>query len=478
MIEDLQNVNNNEVISLESKVEEGGNQELSEEKENIYNYISSNVSDYFNQPAESLEHSAAIKFYKKYIETQELDFLLFDNEDTIKKLTTVLVGDPKFKRKYEDIINEVKKVGLLQPEPKPEKIKEEIVPEHIDVRTEETTVQLKEVENTNLSKEKIEENIENKKGNEINLLSDKPRMKRLYEKIETHETESWEYYQEFVDAGLVTLEEAEKDYTTLQKFEGLFQKKFESLSKKDQEKELHANRIATIVERGAEHAFSELEWYGATRMRKAPNYMDKLCSVDSLLEIQKEGADSDYLAIATDVTFNRLDGKFFKAKAFKLFKSLRVEKNPFYKGNKPNHKENNPYCKYAKNEKGELMEGFIIPRTLLHFKYEDARMLAELEEKITSPDVDIASLRKELVSCPQKTNFLQQIFYGCKILSGLAQEEENSIFRRYAAIENSIKELSWKHSDIKKIIEDYQENEAGRRMEELAIEYREVQDKI
>jgi hypothetical protein len=422
------------------------------QKESVQNFISTEVSENFNKSGQSIEHIAASKFYKAYIEPQELDFVLYNNEETINKLEEILMADLKFKRKCPGILEEIKKSGILQEPPKEEKIKEVIIPEHIPVRTEESTLSISEAEKTNLAKETITANVNFSELREANIAGNRKRVEAVYEDFASHETESLEYYLQFAEITKGGVEKVNSDFNSLVKRKEFLESQNDDLNEKDKNRIEHAKKMATITEKGIDYSISNLDWYGSkVNMKQTSEFSDVKRSVDNLLEITKEDEEKDFVGIATDVTFRRIEEKEFDGKFFKLLENI-----------KDGYKTK---VKYEKDSEGNLMREFAVPKVLLHFEYSDIGMFMDILEKSKTETNE--NLKKDYGQSPQKIKYLQQIIHQCKILSDFARRHENNIFRRYNAIINSITELSWENEDIKLALETSSENKVSQKLTEL-----------
>ncbi|MFT7328360.1 MAG: hypothetical protein ACI870_000552 [Crocinitomicaceae bacterium] len=436
--------------------EQQPNPQVSEDQVvSVKNFISAGVTEYFTKSSDTMEHSDAKKFFNDHIETQELDFVLFNNKETLQKLEE-FIKTTRYKRKFENIIKGIQSSELLQEPPKEEKIKEVTVPEHIPVRTEESTLTISKAEKTNLAKEKIEANVNFSELREANIAGNRKRVEAVYEEVASHETESLEYYLQFAKITKGGIEQVNSDFNNLVERKEFLEIKKDDLNEKDKNRIEHAKKMATITEKGIDYAISNLDWYGSkVNMKQTSEFSDVKRSVDNLLEITKEDAGKDFVGIATDVTFRRIEEKEFDGKFFKLLENI-----------KDGYKTK---VKYEKDSEGNLMQEFAVPKVLLHFEYSDIGMFMDILEK--SKTETIENLKKEYEQSPQKIKYLQQIIHQCKILSEFAKRHKNNIFRRYDAIINSITELSWENEDIKIALETSSENKVSQKLTELIVTF-------
>jgi hypothetical protein len=436
--------------------EQQPNPQVSEDQVvSVKNFISAGVTEYFTKSSDTMEHSDAKKFFNDHIETQELDFVLFNNKETLQKLEE-FIKTTRYKRKFENIIKGIQSSELLQEPPKEEKIKKVTVPEHIPVRTEESTLTISKAEKTNLAKEKIEANVNFSELREANIAGNRKRVEAVYEEVASHETESLEYYLQFAKITKGGIEQVNSDFNNLVERKEFLEIKKDDLNEKDKNRIEHAKKMATITEKGIDYAISNLDWYGSkVNMKQTSEFSDVKRSVDNLLEITKEDAGKDFVGIATDVTFRRIEEKEFDGKFFKLLENI-----------KDGYKTK---VKYEKDSEGNLMQEFAVPKVLLHFEYSDIGMFMDILEK--SKTETIENLKKEYEQSPQKIKYLQQIIHQCKILSEFAKRHKNNIFRRYDAIINSITELSWENEDIKIALETSSENKVSQKLTELIVTF-------
>lgn len=446
MIEDLQNTQAKDETSEEYVLEK------------VPFVIPAGVQQYFQGTMDSREKLAANKFFEKYIETNQIDIDYTETPENMDIFRHFLNSDRVTRKDPEAIIAIFKEAGLIT-QPIIEKVNKEKTIEHIHIRTEDTTLNIIEVEDTKLDRDQIQENLNFSELREVNIAGNKQRVEKLFDKINNQETERLDYYMQFAEITKGGTETIEADFNSLIERKRYLKELEGGLDAQARERIEHAKKIATITEKGIDYAISNLDWYGSrVNMKQTSEFSDVKRSVDNLLEIKKDDEEKDFVGIATDVTFRRIEDEEFTGKYFKLLDNI-----------KDGYKTK---VKYEKDSDGNIMKEFAVPKVLLHFEYKDLGMFTDILEKSTSESTEV--LKEQYKDSPQKIKYLQQIVHQCKILSSFAKKHENSIFRRYDAIINSITELSWENPDIKLALETSQDNQVSQKLIQLTQEFEKI----
>ena len=413
--------------------------------------ISDSVKEYFEKNTSSTREILVIGKFISHIERKKLELDFTDTPENIETLKTFLTENRSTKQFIEgasldEIIDELRKSGLIT-----ESIIEKTIEEPKHIETEYQKLNGLTESESNLGEKDLGRNIETSKSNSFS----KEKVKDLGNLYEDRETSEWEYYYEFVVAGLISEEDAKKDYQKIQEVKSRFNQG-ENLDEKDKERLEFAKQIAVITEKGIESLVGKIKIFGENiKMKMSSEFTDILRGVDSVIEITKDDGDMDFIGIATDVTFRRIEDIAFKDKFFSVLKQI-----------KKNWKTK---VKYEKNSKGELMKEFVVPKILLHFNMDDVRLCVDVLDKSTYKNDD--ELREEFKDVEQKTQFLQQIIFQCKLLSKYAEENKNSIFRQYDTVLNSITELSWKNPEIKEALAGNVDEKMKNILNELIVDF-------
>ncbi len=407
----------------------------------------------------SREGLVANKFAKK-IELGKFDKSLLKSDEDIEQAliqSKVLIEGSSIP----EVIAILRTSGILENEElviedkKPEKKEPEFIP----------------IEKKRLSvvhDEKLEENLktffEHLEHEKENILNDETELTAIYEKTQiTQKKESKEnnaYYYEFAEKGLIKggVEEVDADLASLALRKAEFAEKTQqSETSHDLEK---MKKVATITERALVHGVSNLDWFGKDiSVEPVSEFDDVKRGVDDMLEIRKEDDESSFMGLGIDVTFRGLYSEQYKKKFFTLLHSIRSG----YKTK----------VKYFKNHKGELMKEFAVPKMILYFDVADVKNLVRMMKH-----VDDESMKEKFQNSPQKFSVMNQIIVQCQKLSAFAADSENSIFRKYTEVVDSIKELGWKNEDIKNMLAVQHDDNASRQIDSLIKEFLETEQNL
>ncbi len=357
----------------------------------------------------------------------------------------------------EKLIDHLKKTGFILPE---EKKKKEPEPEiFLETRYQKLEGGLKVVEDDEL-KRQLEENKffeslrEGVFKNEVELeqVYEKSLLLGKKESVEQIE-ETDEYYSQFAKLVKGGEEEIKKDIESFKELKKTFEKNNSQLEASKAQKAEQAKKVATIVERAIVHSVSNLEWYGEdVSIEPTSQFDDIKRGVDDILQIRKEEADS-FLGLGIDVTYRGLLSEQYRHKLFTLLKSIQSGYST--------------KIKYFKNHQGECMREFSVPKTILFFDTGDVKDLVNMVKNIDNPDV-----MEGYKNSPMKFKVLNQMLIQCEILAEFAEEFQNPVFRKYQEVVSTIKQLSWKNNEIKKILDARHEDEVTKHMKYLINEFK------
>lgn len=356
----------------------------------------------------------------------------------------------------EGVITELKKNGFIAAE---QKKKPEPAPEiFIETKYQKVEGGIKVVEDEHLKKQ-IEENksFETLKDG---VFKNEAELEQAYEKSlslgkgdleQVEETE--EYYHQFAHLVKGGEEEIKKDLKDLNNLKDIFEKDKARLDSRLAHKVEQSKKVATIVERAIVHSVSVLEWYGEdVSIEQASQFDDVRRGVDDVMQVKTEGVDS-FLALGMDVTYRGFLSEEYKQKFTKLIKSIQ--------------EGHATKIKYFKNRQGEPMKEFAIPKVVLFFDGNDVKDLVDMVKNIDNPEI-----MKKYKESPMKFKVLNQIIIQCELLAVFAEEYQNPIFRKYQEVVATIKELSWKNPEIKKILDVRHEDEVTKHMKYLIEEFK------
>ncbi len=420
-----------------------------------------NAHNFFADTASSSSWLAAKKFFEKYIVTGQMNnFSFFDTPENIIKLSEYISGIIKKLHPAahtEEVIDTLRNAGIIT-EPIKEK-KQKVEKVFQEVKTE--YFQLSGIQQAEISQDQlkiIEANLLDEEIAKANIFKNQEELERLYKKTSFLEsinnTGSLEYYTKFAERGLLKNgeEEAKQDFESLQKTKELFTQK--QHPEKDQQRKLEqAKKIATLTERALVFLIDQVKCFGdEVKMNLASEFDDIKRGVDSTLEIVKHDESSDFLGLGIDVTFRGLESEEFRQKFFGLLSSIQ-------QGYKTK-------IKYGMDYQGNLLSEFIVPKILICFQLEDVKELVLILQN--SENIE---LFETFYKNPQKLKIMKQIIHQCRILSEFAENSQNSVFRRYDAMINSLTELSWKYPEIKNLLEDNTTDPVSNRLNELLVDF-------
>jgi len=428
--------------------------------EDLRKFISEKIQrPYFEGTSSSKEFIAAKKFTENYIDSGKLSLELSDIPEHIEAIRKEIqnLGNRLMPNiSIDGVIDELKKGGVIIPYV-PEKIKKEKTIDFLPT----TYIALQKPKQVEIDEERqyiLEANLLLEDVEKKNIFKNEKELDDLYQKaIESDQgaLENEEYYYAFSEAGLIKNgdDEVKKDLTHLAQL----REKFNANEVEPSEglrKMVDAKKIATITERSFAIAISEFHWLGENvTATPAPEFSDVMYGIDDVLEIKKEGEESTSIGLGIDVTFRGLESEQFKQKFFKLLQFIRN-----------GHRTK---LKYFTNSNNERMREFSIPKIVLYFNVDDVKDFADILRYRNIPE-----MRKKIEDDPQKFNVMRQIVSACRKLAVFAEESQNSIFRRYIAVINAFKELSWENSEIQQILESEQHDETSKRMDVLIEEFK------
>lgn len=406
--------------------------------------------------AKTKEEIVAQKF--KNIWEQKVEFETLDRtEATVrglleKKMKTFIPGTD-----IEGVVAELKKSGFIVPEQK-----KKLEPEsEIFLETKYKKIEggLKVVEDENLKKQ-IEENkfFESLKEG---VFKNEAELEQTYEKSLTlgknkfEQEETDEYYNQFVKLVKGGEVEIQEDLKSLRELKELFEKNTLQLDKGKAHKIEQAKKVATIVERAIVHSVSnpDIQWYGEdVSIESVSQFDDVKRGVDDVFQVRKEEVDS-FLGLGIDVTYRGLLSEQYRQKLFTLLKSIKDGYTT--------------KIKYFKNHQGECMREFSVPKIILFFDTNDVKELVHMVKNVDNPEII-----KTYKHSSMKFKMLNQILIQCELFAEFAEQCQNPIFRKYQEIVATIKQLSWKNPEIKKILDARHEDEVSKHMRYLINEFK------
>ncbi len=277
-------------------------------------------------------------------------------------------------------------------------------------------------------------------------------------KENSSEEETDEYYNEFADIVKGGKDEIKEDLygsKGLKARQQEFKAKMAAMEGPEAIRAEKSKKIATIIERSVTYG-ANLGWYGnSVTIEPTSQFDDVKRGVDEVLEIRKE-VESSFLALGIDVTYRGLLSEQYKQKLFGIIRGIS-------KGHKTK-------IKYFKNHKGEKMKEFAVPKTILYFNINDVKDFATMIKHIDEPGI-VESFK----NTPQKFAIMNQMIIQCEKLAAFAEESKNDIFKKYNDIVSSIKELSLKNPDLKKILDARHEDDVSVHMDYLIAEFKIIQ---
>lgn len=261
------------------------------------------------------------------------------------------------------------------------------------------------------------------------------------------------YYQEFAHLIKGGQDEINKDLESLKERKDQFKKNNEALDPEKALKLEQTKKVATIVERAIVHSVTDLHWYGdSITIEPTSQFDDVKRGVDDVMQIKKEG-ESSFLGLGIDVTYRGLLSNQYREKLFTLLHSIKDGYQT--------------KIKYFKNNEGEPMKEFSIPKTILFFDMKDVKDLAYMVKNIDSEEIS-----QEFKNSTQKTKVMNQLIIQCEILASFAEDAQNPVFRKYNDVLASIKELSWTNPDIKEILDTRHEDDVSKHIRFLIEEFK------
>ena len=266
-----------------------------------------------------------------------------------------------------------------------------------------------------------------------------------------------EYYHQFDNIVVGGRAQVEKDIKDLLDREVDFKQKQLNLDPKYAATVEKNAKVATIVEQGLAYAVSDLGWYGENvKISPASRFDDVKRGVDDVLEISRKNETDRYLGLGIDVTYNGLLSEKYRDKFERLLESIRL-------GQKTK-------IKYFKNAKGQPMREFAIPKIVLHFDGVDVKEIAHFVKHATD-----TAVKEKFVNSDMKISVLNQIMAQCEILADFANSCGNSIAVEYKGIVDSINEFAAKNKEIKKILENKDNDETVKRLQYFVSKFKEVE---
>ncbi len=419
-----------------------------------------------------------------------------DNPDT--ELTEDSARDMLAKKKsfliggitIDEVVAELKKENIIKP-PAPV-VKEKPVSVVKEVILHETQFRkldgLKTIEDDDLKK-RLEEN-RFFDAVEKDIFKNDAELEVIYQrsltlgKENSSEEETDEYYNEFADivkGGKDAIKEDLYGPKGLKARQQEFKAKMAAMEGPEAIRAEKSKKIATIIERSVTYG-ANMGWYGnSVTIEPTSQFDDVKRGVDEVLEIRKESSiavstsqfddvkrgvdevletrkevESSFLALGIDVTYRGLLSEQYKQKLFGILRGIS-------KGHKTK-------IKYFKNHKGEKMKEFAVPKTILYFNINDVKDFATMIKHIDEPGI-----MESFKNTPQKFAIMNQMIIQCEKLAAFAEESKNDIFKKYKDIVSSIKELSLKNPDLKKILDARHEDDVSTHMDYLIAEFKILQ---
>lgn len=356
----------------------------------------------------------------------------------------------------DEVFNEMKKSGFINIEK--EKVDSIKNIEHIDIKID-SLKGIKEVKDESILKqlelnhffEELDKDLF--RNNYLDIVYDKSLSLVSKERIEN--IDNIDYYNEFADAGLLKKGrvEALADFESKEERKNGFKKETDLLSDESRKNIDKNKKIATILERGIAYGISSLKWYGENiHLQKSSEFDDIKRGVDEIFEVSKEGEDSNFMGLGIDVTYRGLYSESYKEKLFGLLSSI---KNGY-----------KTKIKYFKGYNGEKRREFDVPKIILYFNIEDVKDMVNFIKNIDDPII-----KEEFKNSPQKITVMNQMIIQCEVLANFSEKYQNTIFRKYFDVLNSIKELAWDNKEIKNMLENRHEDDVLKHMKFLIDEF-------
>ncbi len=404
----------------------------------------------------SKEAFIAKQFAKRYIESGKIDVESLNSDEKIEEailLKGVIKDDST---SIKDVIKALRDMGAVKPvevvvpeKKKKEKIESEFIP--VNIKNKYKVIEdptLKEMYSSNIEAEQIKEEKQS-------IFDDAEEVDILYSQIleldKTRSLENDDYYNEFVQKGLVKKVQVLKDLRDLREAE----KGIELDRTEDSRK---FKKIGTVAEIGLEYVVTQLQLFGENiKVDPACKVDDILHKVDGILEILRKNKESNFMGLGIDVTFGGLDSQHYKDKIFSLLRSI--------KKNKKTH------VKYFKRHDGKLMNELVVPKIVLHLDFSDVKNLAYLL-KNSSDEKAKESFKKSNF----KYEIMNQIINSSKRLSRFAKECGNDISESYDATIASLEELSGENDVISKTFATVYKDKISQSLDKLILEFKMIEE--
>ncbi len=413
-----------------------------------------------NVPEQGIATSKAesiITKFTKWIQDNNYNVETLDSEQVVIELVNKKYGSAMkaLQVTTEQVINELKSMGFLV-EVVPEKVKQEKVYEEISLKKSATT-EFKIVDDPEvlrrLEENKLFESLEKeifRNDKELDLVYEKSLQIGKENNVETIE----DYYK-FADAGLIRggRAEVERDFEALTKIVNQFQKNYELTDSKKANNNEKAKKLATIAERAIVFGVSELGWCGeGVTISPTSHFDDVKRGVDEVMQIESEDG-SGSLGLGIDVTYRGLLSESYKIKFFKLLNSI-------YDG------YSSP-IKYFKNNKGEMMKEFSVPKIVLYVDFEKVKDLIRMIN-----NMDNLEIMEEFKNSPQKFSNLNQIITVCELLGDFAETCHNDVSEQYRDVAELMRKMVNNNPDIKSALDAKENNEITQHVKYLIQEWK------
>lgn len=349
----------------------------------------------------------------------------------------------------EDVVAELKKMGIILPPPLPIKKvktfltpKEEFLSSHQKPTRIEDPEVLKRLEDNNFFKE-LERNEVFTNDSELDAVFEKSL--KIGNEHSVEEIENEDYYLEFGREGLVPggVEEVRQDLKELAELEAMFKEKNLLIEKKNK-------KVATIVEQSVVYGISKLHWFGqGVSVERASRWDDVKRKIDAVIQIKKAEDASSFLALGVDVTYSGISSERYRAKLNGLLASIR-------------HGEASR-MKYFRDSDGTPMREFAVPKIILFFDLSDVKELVYMIKKSDDP-----AKQKEFENSKQKVTLFRQIMTQCRLLATYARRHKQpAIAETYEEVVSSITRLADTNPEIQELLIMQGEDEVTIQMQSL-----------
>ncbi len=395
--------------------------------------------------------------FTKWIEENDYNVETLDSEEAVKELINKKYGSAMraLQVTADQVISELKQMGFLV-EIIPEKIKQEKVYEEISLKQTNTT-EFKIVDDPEvlrrLEENKLFESLEKE------LFRNDKELDVVYEKAleigKENITENIEDYYAFADAGLIRggRMEVKRDFEELQKIMDIFKKNNEGLDEKKASNNEKAKKLATISERAIVFGVSKLNWCGDNvTISPTSNFDDVKRGVDEIMQIEStDGVES--LGLGIDVTYRGLLSESYRNKLTKQLQSI-------YDGYSCD-------IKYFKNQNGEMMSEFSVPKIPLYIDFEKVKDLVRMINNIDNPEV-----LEQFKESPQRFSIINQIVTICDLLGDFAESCHNDVSVQYHKVSAVMKEIVNNNPEIKSALDGKENNEITHHIKYLIQEWK------